>query len=118
MLIRAGSKVGPGLRRDDGCGVSGNESTSRYEMTRLLLLLATLVAALPAHADEWLVHAGKLVDVDAGTVLTDQAVRIDGARIVAVEPWRDGLAEGRRVLDWSEHTVLPGLMDMHTHLAD
>ena len=87
-------------------------------MTRRLLLLATLALACPAHADEWLIHAGKLVDVDAGTVLTDQAVRIDGTRIVAVEPWRDGLAQGRRVLDWSAHTVLPGLMDMHTHIAD
>jgi imidazolonepropionase-like amidohydrolase len=87
-------------------------------MTRHLLLLATLCLALPAHASEWLIHAGKLVDVDAGTVLVDQAVHIDGKRIVAVEPWRDDLAQGKVVLDWSKHTVLPGLMDMHTHLAD
>ena len=87
-------------------------------MMRNLLLFAAVTLASPAHAGEWLVRAGKLVDVDAGTVLADQAVRIDGTRIVAVEPWRDELARGRRVLDWSRHTVLPGLMDMHTHLAD
>jgi imidazolonepropionase-like amidohydrolase len=87
-------------------------------MTRRLLPLALLTLALPAHADEWLVHAGKLVDVDAGAVLVDQAVRIDGTRVVAVEPWREGLAKGNKVLDWSAYTVLPGLMDMHTHLAD
>jgi imidazolonepropionase-like amidohydrolase len=107
--------MGPGFRRDDETML---EPTRGIRMTRHLLLLATLTLALPARGAEWLVHAGKLVDVDSGQVLTAQAVRIDGTRIVAVEPWRDELAQGRRVLDWSKHTVLPGLMDMHTHLAD
>jgi imidazolonepropionase-like amidohydrolase len=83
-----------------------------------LAFASLLLAALPAHADTLVIHAGKLVDVDAGTVLTDQAIRIDGERIVAVEPWHAGVGGGARVLDWSAYTVLPGLMDMHTHLAD
>ena len=88
-------------------------------MTRSLLpALLALALAAPAHADTLVVHAGRLVDVDAGTMRTDQAIRIDGNCIVAVEPWREGIAGEARVLDWSAHTVLPGLMDLHTHLAD
>jgi imidazolonepropionase-like amidohydrolase len=86
--------------------------------TAPLYVALLLAAASPARADTLVIHAGKLVDVDAGTVLSDQAVRIDGERIVAVEPWRDGIGGTARVLDWSAYTVLPGLMDMHTHLAD
>jgi imidazolonepropionase-like amidohydrolase len=63
------------------------------------------------------VHAGRLVDVLAGRVLTDQLIRIEGERIVSVTPWTGAPTDGP-VTDWSTKTVLPGLIDMHTHLAD
>lgn len=77
----------------------------------LFLLMST------AHADVLLIRAGTLIDVDAGQVRHDQAVRIDGDRIVSVQPYRAGLSAGARELDWSAYTVAPGFMDMHTHLA-
>ncbi|MEI9849653.1 MAG: amidohydrolase family protein [Sphingomonas sp.] len=76
-----------------------------------------LLAAAPAAAQVSYVRAGKLVDVLAGRVLTDQVVRIEGERIVSVGPWNGAPADGP-VTDWSAYTVLPGLIDMHTHLAD
>lgn len=63
------------------------------------------------------VHAGRLVDPEAGKVLTNQLIRIEGERIVAVSPWTKAPVDGP-VLDWSSLTVLPGLIDMHTHLVD
>jgi imidazolonepropionase-like amidohydrolase len=74
-----------------------------------------LAAAAPA--DGVTVRAGRLVDVVSGRVLTDQAVRIEGGRFVSVRPWSDEAAKRGPVIDWSAHTVLPGLMDMHTHLV-
>jgi imidazolonepropionase-like amidohydrolase len=78
------------------------------------ILLAWLFVA-PAHAAErWIVRAGKLIDVERGRVLSDQAILIEGDRIVSVGDFKPG---GRgAVIDWSAFTVLPGLMDMHTHL--
>ena len=63
------------------------------------------------------VRAGRLVDPDAGTVLTDQIVLIQGDKIQAVGK---GLAipAGANVIDLSTKTVLPGLIDCHTHVAD
>lgn len=49
-------------------------------------------------------------------MLTDQRVRIVNGKIAAVIPWRD--ADGRASIDWSSYTVLPGLIDLHTHLSD
>ena len=72
--------------------------------------------AAHAGADGVTVRAGRLVDVVNGRTLTDQAVRIEGGRFVSVRPWSDEAAKGGPVIDWSAKTVLPGLMDMHTHL--
>ena len=47
---------------------------------------------------------------------TDQRVRIVDGKIASVAPWRD--ADGPAIIDWSAYTVLPGLIDMHTHVAD
>ena len=87
-------------------------------------LFAVLVAVAPfmglanaAQSDGVTVRAGRLVDVVSGRVLTDQAVRIEGGRFVWVRPWSDEAAKRGPVIDWSAHTVLPGLMDMHTHLV-
>ncbi|HEX7115251.1 MAG TPA: amidohydrolase family protein [Steroidobacter sp.] len=63
------------------------------------------------------VRAGKLIDVERGRTLSDQLIRIEGDRIVSVGPYEAGSAAGAKVIDWSGYTVLPGLMDMHTHLV-
>ena len=62
------------------------------------------------------VRAGRLIDVVAGEVLLAQVVTIRGERIEAVEPDGRVYAAGARVLDLSNHTVLPGLIDCHAHL--
>lgn len=82
--------------------------------------VALLLLLLPLHtvqAEAILIRAGTLVDVDAGKVLRDQAIVLEGDRIVSVQPYRTDLAVGARQLDWSAYTVAPGFMDMHTHLA-
>src|SRR5205823_13431483 len=64
--------------------------------------------------------AGRLVDVRAGRVLTDQAILIEGDRIKEVGPAQSVAGHApsdARVIDLSGSTVLPGLIDCHTHLT-
>jgi len=83
-----------------------------------LSLVACAAAALaaPAHAESVVVHAGRVLDVEQGKYLPDRAIRIEDGRIVSVTPW-SGTARGARLIDWSAYTVLPGLIDLHTHLV-
>ncbi len=80
------------------------------------MVTALALAASPAAAQTLDVHAGRLVDPAAAKVLADQRIRIVDGKIAAVTPWRD--ADGPAAVDWSRYTVLPGLIDLHTHLSD
>jgi len=58
----------------------------------------------------------RIIDTDAGSVVTDRAVLIEDDRIADVLAAAD-VPDGPRRIDLSGHTLLPGLLDMHAHLA-
>ena len=63
------------------------------------------------------VRCGRLVDVQAGILRDDVLLVLDGDRIAAVEPGNTTLPTDAHVLDLSDSTVAPGLIDLHTHLV-
>lgn len=83
------------------------------------LSISALTAALltlPVSAATY-IHAGKLITGVDDDVLTEQTIIIDGNKIVMID---DGyLAPGieDELIDARNKTVMPGLMDMHTHLS-
>lgn len=72
-------------------------------------------AAPPARI---LVHAGRLVDGDSDKPRTDQGILIEGDRISKVGPWSElqSTAGDAKQIDLSRMTVLPGMIDNHTHV--
>ena len=66
------------------------------------------------------VHAGKVLDVRTGNYATDQIIWIEGSKIKAVGKAADvskKLPAGTKTIDLSKLTILPGLIDCHTHLT-
>jgi imidazolonepropionase-like amidohydrolase len=58
----------------------------------------------------------RIIDTDAGAPMADRAVLIEDDRIADVVATAD-VPDGPRRIDLPGHTLLPGLMDMHAHLA-
>jgi len=83
-----------------------------------MILAAFLGLALAAQPMK-LIHAGKLVDVRFNRVLSDQGILVKGDRIELVGPWLWASQNSPKdvpVLDLTAMTVLPGLIDAHTHV--
>jgi imidazolonepropionase-like amidohydrolase len=83
----------------------------------LKTLVVLLLACLPGFAQVTVVKAGRLIDPDAGTVLTDQIILIRDNKIESVGKSL-AIPSNATVIDLSKMTVLPGLVDCHTHVAD
>jgi len=69
------------------------------------------------------IDCGRLIDGLTDTVLRDQRVSVADGRIVAVMPFDRSRIDGAaapnsRHFDLRDHTCLPGLLDLHTHLTD
>jgi len=66
--------------------------------------------------DKVVVHAGKLIDMKSATPRADVDVIIDGNRITSVLPHAEANHTGRHVVDGAGLTVMPGLVEFHSHL--
>lgn len=62
------------------------------------------------------IKAGRLIDPETGTAATNQLIIVEGEKIKAVG-WNLAIPPGAKVIDLSNLTVLPGLVDAHTHMA-
>jgi imidazolonepropionase-like amidohydrolase len=93
---------------------------SRRPFCAILLFISTATGAQqpkPASESVTAIKAGHLVDVENGRVLDKQIILLRGGKIEGVGT-DIKIPAGAKVIDLSSKTVLPGLIDCHTHLAD
>ncbi|HUM06644.1 MAG TPA: amidohydrolase family protein [Terriglobales bacterium] len=81
-----------------------------------VLLAGFCWAQAPAAGKTVVVHAGRLLDVKSGQTLTNQTIIIQNGKIASVGGKAE-LAAGATVIDLPTATVLPGLIDAHTHVT-
>ncbi len=86
----------------------------RFGSTAVLLSVIAVSVSTVA-ADPIVLRAARLLDVDSGKIVSPAVLIIDAQRITAVNPERT--PAGAETIDLGDVTLLPGLMDMHTHLT-
>ena len=62
------------------------------------------------------IRAGRLLDPEAGRLLLNQIIIVEGTRIREVGPGLT-IPAGADVIDLPNATVMPGLVEAHNHLA-
>jgi imidazolonepropionase-like amidohydrolase len=84
-----------------------------------LLVTAVLGSAFAQRESEpiTVLRAGVLLDTRSGRLLRDQMITVRGNRIESVGPAADlKQSPNTKIIDLSAYTVLPGLIDTHTHI--
>jgi imidazolonepropionase-like amidohydrolase len=82
-------------------------------MKRLISSFVLLSLSAVSQAETTVLECARLIDVEAGRILKNQQVLVEGDRIAAVGRQVNGSDSATRL---SLDTCLPGLMDMHVHL--
>ena len=91
--------------------------------TKLILIFLVFVYNLNSQTSSTnliLIKAGKLIDVRSEKVLESQGILIEGEKIKEVGPLEvisKTIPANTKIIDLSNFTVLPGLIDCHTHIV-
>ncbi len=103
--------------RTAGVAVRGKPAKAIRAASRAALGAALLAAPAPLAAAV-LVHAGRLIDGTTAPPRRAVTLVVEGARIGAVDDGFRPPGAGDELIDLSDSTVLPGLIDLHVHLDE
>jgi len=84
-------------------------------MALFVAFAATPVLATAQSAPPTVVRAARMFDPVAGRIVANPVIVIQGDKIAAVNP--SSVPSGARTIDLGDVTVLPGFIDLHTHLG-
>ncbi len=85
-------------------------------MNKKLLVYLLALCASSVNAQTTVIKAGRLIDPETGRAATNQMIVVQGDKITAVGADL-AVPKDATVIDLSGQTVLPGLVDAHTHLG-
>lgn len=85
----------------------------KYYFSLLLFLAINISCAQTTY-----LHCGRLIDGKSDQPREEVTVIIDGNHISAVESGYQNPTNGEAAIDLKNHTVMPGLMDMHVHIQN
>lgn len=89
----------------------------RKVLIGMVVLVAALAMAQAPAPQRVVVRAGRMLDVKSGEMIANPVIVIEGDRIVGIGEAEAKKAAGATVINLPNATLLPGLIDAHTHLT-
>lgn len=80
-----------------------------------ILLFLCLQTNLFGQQKDIYIKAGLLYDSENNTLLQKKAIHVEGSKVVAISNFEE-IPKNKEVIDLSDYTILPGLIDAHTHV--
>jgi imidazolonepropionase-like amidohydrolase len=108
------------LANTSAVGLTHSKSVLRFSpllIALALIIVAPLLTAQVPPASVTVIHAGKLFDPESGRLLEHPTVVIAGNRIESAGMGIVAAPADARVIDLGDATLLPGFIDVHTHLT-
>ena len=90
-------------------------SVTMKQRKTISFILCLLVTTFSLQGQQTLIHAGRLIDTDKKSSKKNIDILVEGNRIVKVG--KSLKSNSATVIDLSDKTVLPGLIDGHTHIC-
>ena len=84
---------------------------------KLIIGALAVFIGVQAYATQQVIHAGNLIDVNAGKVLKEHSIIVEDDRILGIESGFIEPQENQSLIDLSQATVMPGWIDMHVHIS-
>ncbi|MCL4706404.1 amidohydrolase family protein [bacterium] len=94
-----------------------NRQPARLLWLCSFVLMFMIGMTSPARAQRTLVHAGTLIDGISDKTQNNITLTVEKGRIIAIEKGFTAAKTNDKIIDLKNKFVLPGLMDMHTHLS-
>jgi imidazolonepropionase-like amidohydrolase len=85
-------------------------------MPKNLILLVALALSSTLTAQNYYIHAGRLIDTQNGKLVPNKTIVVSDGLITSVEDGFASPTESFQLIDLSSKTVLPGFIDMHVHI--
>ncbi len=82
---------------------------------KIAFLLLNMQFAITATAQMTVINADRMLDVRSGKMTSPASIVIEDGLITAINP--DNVPSAANVIELGDKTLLPGLIDMHTHLT-
>ena len=96
--------------------MTNQETYLRAIAPQIVITMLATIGCADAFAATSLLECGRLIDVRALEVLTERTVVVEDKKIVRIDKGYTALA-GAAIVNLRDHTCLPGLIDLHVHLA-
>ncbi|MDA0356168.1 MAG: amidohydrolase family protein [Bacteroidetes bacterium] len=85
-------------------------------MPKNLILLVVIALSSTLTAQNYYIHAGRLIDTQNGKLVTNKTIVVSDGLITSVEDGFASPTESFQLIDLSSKTVLPSFIDMHVHI--